>query len=465
MELRCDASGRVIIRAGESARAQRTTYHSRMTGPLGSPLSNPLARDLLRIGEAIFVADRAFRRGLRFGARSRRIRVEVEVEELDAWMPLQQMLGALASFVSHDEWTIDPIEAPRSRTSRPADIRSNAHHRDPTCISLLSDGLDSLCGAARALRTGEAPVFVSHVPPGAVRARRQIASLAAAIECDADQASFWSCQFRLHDRDRNGRRSLFPERSRRTRPVLFLSMAGAVALELSIPTVLINENGVLAVNLPFGPTFFASSISRHAHPETLRLYSALLAAVWPHSGAPRVVNPFIGDTKGEQLRELRGAWSLADQTVSCENARQQLARLRRWLRDHRRPFTAVRECGLCNPCLIRRAALHFAGAQDRRRRYVFDAPSTLQGRERNDDAPLFDSSNPDRVALCRNVEIMRTFCVDMRRMTRAEFTRTYVVELGLLGPAQDVTSTVRRTHAIYGRFANQMLDFLHDGGG
>src|SRR5215475_1645889 len=61
-------------------------------------IDNPLALDMLEIGKAVHLADRAFRRSLKLGQRGRRIAVRVPVLEPRVWKRAAPILEDLARF-------------------------------------------------------------------------------------------------------------------------------------------------------------------------------------------------------------------------------------------------------------------------------------------------------------------------------------------------------------------------------
>jgi 7-cyano-7-deazaguanine synthase in queuosine biosynthesis len=428
------------------------SYSSTVNMSFGERLTKVEARDLLRVGQAAFIADRAFRRSMRTGQWTRRIGVMLPVEEPATWKRLAGRVAALASFVTHDKWEFDFVQERRTRR----DHRVRRSRVPDITVNLFSGGLDSLCGAAHSVEHDRQAVFVSHSPPSAGKARAVIADVARGLKAEHHRAEFANFRFTLSQVDAYGNRSLFPERTRRTRPLLFLSMAGSTALELGASTIRMYENGVLAINLPFGKGFHGPRISRHAHPETLRLFEDLLRALVRSSDGPSVVNPFFTKTKGEEALILRGAARLADTTISCENAGQQVARLKHWLRIHGRPHAKVRACGLCFPCLIRRAALHRADIVDRSWHYGFDVRDVIARPRRNRLFPGFER-------LRNNVNDLETFCRRLQELAPANFVMDYFSELSLLSrdPGSAAT-TAQQTFELYQRFAAEVLGYLGD---
>ncbi len=429
---------------------KQARYTSRLRCSFGEELGNSLALDLLSIGEAIFLADRAFRRGSRLGQQVRELSVEVPVAQVEKWASVSEMIASLAEFATGDLWS---FKFTRSQYPMQTMQKVGLNLTDPS-ICLFSDGIDSLCGVAAALKRGETPVLVSHSPPG----YKTVASIASALsDCIGTsqvEIQYVNLFFRASDRDPMGKRNQFVERSRRSRPVLYLTLAGAVAIELDIPRILVNENGPLAINFPFRPHLSSPRISRHAHPDTLRKFEALLHEIWPHNSKPIVQNPFETLTKGEELEFLDDAKNLARETTSCEYARQQMAVVRAWCRNHGRRGGEAKECGLCMPCLIRRAAMHKAQAKEAPYHYAFDARSTLEGREGNKDAPLYG-----RIAA--NVGDLYTYCTRIQKMSPNEFVVAHLAELGLLCDEFDETPYIaRRLFKLYRRFADEFLDYI-----
>src|ERR1700751_2777934 len=90
----------VELSAGRNAGADAATYRFRslaqakkrghyewsVTWP-GHTITDPTACDLLEIGKAIHLSDRAIRRSLRYGSRTREFHLKIPVSDPDAWGP------------------------------------------------------------------------------------------------------------------------------------------------------------------------------------------------------------------------------------------------------------------------------------------------------------------------------------------------------------------------------------------
>lgn len=234
IEAYCEGQGSLKLRPESHVRGN---YISKLYFSGGDgELKSVLARDLLRVGQAAFLTDRAFRRGQRLGQQTRNLSVCLPVEEPERWTSIRNHVTNLAEFVSQDQWHFEFKH-----------LRKRRHNGGPAedtipnpSINLFSDGLDSLCGAAAAFQRGETPIFVTHSPPGRENVKRKVEALQASLGFRHVEPQFINVYFRTSDRDARGKRNMFPEGTRRTRPMLFLSMAGAAALELRVAKIYLN---------------------------------------------------------------------------------------------------------------------------------------------------------------------------------------------------------------------------------
>src|ERR1035438_3064084 len=111
----CDGQKPLTFASEEGADGQ---YRFSVASKLIPEFSVPAARDLLRVGQASFLADRAYRRGIRLGQRTRDLRVVVPVEEPKRWKGLAESLNGFVGFVSHDRWQFEFERLPRINTRR-----------------------------------------------------------------------------------------------------------------------------------------------------------------------------------------------------------------------------------------------------------------------------------------------------------------------------------------------------------
>jgi len=374
-------------------------------------------------------------------------------------------LEELTQFATTDNWELEFCAHGR----RPRRRQGRSEGLEASVVALFSGGLDSLCGAVYLADRKERPIFVSHSPPGQNSNLSLIESVWKAYEREpfsTDRA----VGFRLEVRERNreGLRAMFQEPTRRTRPVYFLSLACAVALDSQTPAIQMSENGALGLSLPIRADAYGALCSRQAHAHILRCFAGLLNSVAPRSGGWRVYNPFEQMTKGEAcLLLLDKTAALAQASISCEYVGRQAAFLWHWKKKHPKARAEIGrgpQCGLCVPCLIRRAALYKAGIEDPDEAYFFCAPRVFDkdrlrmknqfGDRQRVRPPLYDVA-------AEHVFFMRRFCERARRMKEFDFVVQYFPELRFLSKTEgQPAAKLRRCHNLIQRLATEMLQFL-----
>jgi len=421
----------------------------------GHSITQPVATDLLEIGKAIYLADRAVRRSLRYGQRTRRIDLVIPVLQPDVWRPMAPLLESLARFASADLWTIK-FDSSSQRVARQPEIEPQPEG----VVALFSGGLDSLCGAAWLARRPGSPVFVTHSPPGREACLSLVQDTWKAFRRDPlPAASSVSFRLEVRERTRQGTRSMFQEPTRRTRPFFFLSLACAVAVQLGIPNIQMSENGAYALSLPFRADAHGALCSRQAHAYLLDGFRELLSRVAPALGAISIYNPFQDDTKGEECQAYLGpAWPLAKRAISCEYVGRQAAFLWAWKKKHTAATAWIGDgpqCGLCMPCLVRRAALYRykRGAGDEDRSYFFNA--RLIGKQENKHHPPLYS------AAAAHVHHVQNFCRRIQRMSLDDFAVQYLPELRLPQRPEFLSDeALEKRYRLVRRFAGELMAYL-----
>jgi len=138
----------------------------------------------------------------------------------------------------------------------------------------------------------------------------------------------------------------FDERSQRTRGFVHLIIGAIVAMAAGSEELLIFENGIGAINLPYADGQVGAQSSRPVHPATLRKMTDLLRMTFGRRLEIKL--PFLWSTKGEMCAQLDpAAQALIPRSVSCDGFPSRIAS---------RP-----NCGTCTSCLLRRQALWAAG--------------------------------------------------------------------------------------------------------
>jgi hypothetical protein len=304
--------------------------------------------DLVHIAAGAYMADRSVRRGVRF---SRDIALEVAVLAPDVWTnDLLDTTADLLGWLTGDNWNLTVKAALK------VDIDEVSHAGDDGPVSLLSGGLDSYLGAILLLTSGAHPSFVGHKDTATSIRRAQTAVGTWLAQSFAPAPSYTRLQLA------QAARRLEP--SSRSRAFMFLSLGVAVADSIGSKTLVVPENGYTGINLPLRPNRGGALSTRSTHPETFRRVAIILGAL---NIDVTISNPFEWMTKGEAMENIRdlhppAGWeATAAATLSCSKLGGN------WFAG-----SPNLNCGLCVPCMVRRATFVKANVDDNSQ-YLFQA--------------------------------------------------------------------------------------------
>jgi len=313
-------------------------------------------RDLLRIGMAVYVADRLERRVRKSVERggARELNLDVDVQDWDFWSSdansalVRQALRQL----SGDDWHVRFTPGGAVEEVEPF-LRLP---EEPSGVCLYSGGLDSAAGLATRLRTRAGPmiaVTANHQPGQRRRVTSQLDAIGRRYEAHVYPLVVRTTLVKPPRMDRQ-------ELTQRCRSFLFMSLGGVVANFVGTDSVEVYENGVGALNLPLmSGMLVGSRATRATHPAFLRTMSELLTRV-----AERPIKfdlPFRHHTKAEITRTLKedGLDGLARSTVSCMHYPLRIR-------------GTAKQCGCCPGCIGRRQALLASGTEEDPALYVHD---------------------------------------------------------------------------------------------
>lgn len=314
-----------------------------------------LGLDFLVICACVYAVDKIVPRKEAADLWTRTLEVSIPVRNRETWVAASDALAEAISFLTGDSWSFEFTDAPRNFSQRRSNRRVHApgFPKSPV-VSLLSGGLDSFISAINLLH--EHPeaklLFVSHYdghvsgPATDQNNLRQLMSskygqrirhLQVRVGARAEESDDGKYEF---------------ETSFRSRSLIFLGLAVYAALKVgeAVP-ILIPENGPISVNMPLNPSRRGACSTRTVHPFFISSINRVLSM----AGIPHVVqNPYYFKTKGEMVKECVGQEALKlgiPSTNSCGKA----GRKQHWANK------TARACGVCVPCLLRRAALNAAG--------------------------------------------------------------------------------------------------------
>lgn len=317
-----------------------------------APLQNVTREvaDLVHLAAGAYMADRSTRRGVRF---SRDIALQIAVLAPDSWTDdLLDTTADLLGWLTGDNWNLTVKAGPE------VDLEETLKIGDDGPVSLLSGGLDSYLGAIHLLTSGASPSFVGHKDTATSIRGAQSAVGTWLAQSFAPAPSYTRLQLAQATRRH--------EPSSRSRAFMFLSLGVAVATSIGAKSLIVPEDGYTGINLPLRPNRGGALSTRSTHPETFRRVAEVLTGL---NIDVTISNPFEWMTKGEAMESVRdicppAGWeATAAATLSCSKLGGN------WFAG-----SPNLNCGLCVPCMVRRATFVKANVDDNTQ-YLFQAIS------------------------------------------------------------------------------------------
>jgi 7-cyano-7-deazaguanine synthase in queuosine biosynthesis len=314
-----------------------------------------LGLDFLVICACVYAVDKIVPRDETPDLWTRTLDVTIPVRNRYAWVAASDALAEAVSFLTGDSWSFEFSEAPRNFSQRRSNRRVHApgYPKSPV-VSLLSGGLDSFIGAINLLH--EHPdaklLFVSHYDGHVSGPAKDQDNLRQLLSLKYGQR-LRHLQVRtgvIAEGSDDGKYKF--ETSFRSRSLIFLGLAAYAALKVgdAVP-ILIPENGPISVNMPLNPSRRGACSTRTVHPFFVSSINNVLSV----AGIAHVVhNPYRLKTKGEMVKECVGQ-DVLKLGIPLSNSCGKAGRKQHWANKK------ARACGVCVPCLLRRAALHTAG--------------------------------------------------------------------------------------------------------
>jgi hypothetical protein len=308
------------------------------------------AFDLLALAAAVTAADTRVDRGTAQDRWTRELHLSLPVADPALWASLADRLSGILNFLSGDRWSFGFRVRPAGRAQMVRDPET-LRTWQPSCVSLLSGGLDSFIGAIDLLKSKAEPLFVSHYWDSDTSAHQSYCL--ERLQHHYPKHVMDSVRARIgFDADFFGEGAT--ENSLRARSFLFFAMAVYVASGAGKPTdVIVPENGFISLNVPLDGLRLGALSTRTTHPWYMARWNQLLQAL----GLPiALANPYRFLTKGEMLAKCLDVAVVQKElahTMSCSSANKL-----RWKGE------APKHCGYCVPCIIRRAAVKAAFGRD-----------------------------------------------------------------------------------------------------
>lgn len=308
-----------------------------------------LAQDFLCIASCIYAADKAVARKAEEDKWTRDLAIEIPVKHVLTWSGVANELSDCISFLTGDRWEISFRHGEKRLIQKKVRKHPIPDRRPSgTAVCLFSGGLDSFIGAVDWLsdNPSERLLLVGHYdrhvagPGSDQRTLRNVCGQTFANRFELAQTQV-------------GLSSGGADTNFRSRSLLFIALGCYFGEILGEGTpIWIPENGPIALNFPLTPARRGSCSTRTVHPHFIGGLNQILERVG-------ILNPVQNlyelKTKGEMVDDCRRqdllsrAYAL---TRSCAKAN----RRQYWVNKK-----GIRGCGVCVPCLFRRAALHKSG--------------------------------------------------------------------------------------------------------
>lgn len=293
---------------------------------------------------------------------SREISVEIPVFEKDLWASKVDDINELLTFLTGDHWNVSfknlgqikvYQKGKREKKNRSFD------YKDYASVSLFSGGLDSLTGvidAISSINKNQKILLASHYDSNSGGPNKdQVSLYNELVNIYPDKIDWVQTQVSIFRADKNGI-YIEAENSYRSRSLLFISIAALLLSECENSNeLLIPENGSISLNHPLTKSRSSSLSTRTTHPHYLNKLQEILIDL---GIAVKIKNPFEFKTKGEvidECKDLKTLKKIYSKSVSCG---------KRGHRFHWDNPVGTDHCGVCMPCIYRRAGLHKAKVDD-----------------------------------------------------------------------------------------------------
>jgi hypothetical protein len=292
------------------------------------------AFDFTIIALSVAAADKAVLRRISPDGWTRIIELTIFLHEADRWNTVKEKIALMLRFLTGDFWSLNILPIKNS-------LIPNQRYplRKKDCICLLSGGVDSLVGAIDLSASKRNPLFVSQIVRGDAGNQREFAG-----RLGEDNLCQWSCSIQKDGTSEN---------STRARSIVFFAYAllascGIAPNNNGRKEVFVPENGFISLNIPLGANRIGSLSTKTTHP----IYMAALQEIWNYVGIDAdLILPYKYKTKGEVLIDCKNQEVLLNMIYNSTSCGK----------FHRHGY---KHCGVCVPCLVRRAAFMKAGIDD-----------------------------------------------------------------------------------------------------
>ena len=285
-----------------------------------------VALDLAIIAMAVVAANKAIIKKNSADGWKKKIELCIYLHDAPKWKQEKRKLEDMLRFLSGDFWDLNINALPESLVPKKKyDLRKQ------DCICLLSGGMDSLVGAIDLHEEGRNPLFISQTVRGDAAHQREYA-----MQFGSNNLCQWSNNVYVKGESEN---------STRARSIIFFAFSLLASCGINCNAdgrkeLFVPENGYISLNMPLDPLRIGSLSTKTTHP----VYMKELQEIWNDVGINiDFVLPYKYKTKGEVLQECKNQdlmKKLIFGSTSCGKYKRH----------------GLRHCGVCVPCLVRRAS-------------------------------------------------------------------------------------------------------------
>lgn len=291
---------------------------------------------------------------------ARDIEVCLPVNNVEIWDHNKEDFNRLLTFLTGDYWNItfeqvNNIVFFTNKAVRWKKKIPSYNVSDYTFASLFSGGLDSLVGVIDGLSSladDKKGLLLSHFDsssPGPNGDQTKIEEYFRRTNELKDKFNWVQSKVALDNQDIFGN-DILKEASFRSRSLLFIGISLFCVEALpNCDTLVIPENGTISLNYPLTQSRTSTLSTRTTHPYYIKLLQTFINNIGLHT---RLYNPYQTATKGELVENcinhniLKATYAMS---VSCG---------KRGRKMHWDTKMGTHHCGICMPCIYRRAALH-----------------------------------------------------------------------------------------------------------
>lgn len=299
-----------------------------------------LSFDMLYLSAVVYAIDRAVDRGLySIDGWSREFDVDIVLPHYDQFLPLEENINTMLSFLTGDYWTChftgdENVNYPKYKECN--------FFEGITQVNLFSGGMDSLIGAID---------YMTNHPEGKLFLASHYDSYMHGPQADQKElkklfSSKYKNQFCALPAV-----MITPEQSNelscRSRSMMFLSIALIVASYAKCDVV-VPENGSVSLNYPLSPSRRSSCSTRTTHPVFLNQFRDIIKAL---GITVRISNPYEKQTKGEMVQRC------ADKDYLIRIVAESNSCGKRGMHQYMYDNHSASHCGHCMPCMYRKAAM------------------------------------------------------------------------------------------------------------